>query len=1210
MRWRTGRGRSRLLLAVFLVCGVALCGAAPAWAAGTTVYVAGAGAAHAGSAADTGNCQSESSPCATIAFALTQGGSGATVAVAGTVGERNITIASDATIEQDSLDVAHPATVDEPTSQTGSLFVIQGAATVTLSGINLDGLGVNGAVIDDLSTGMVTASDDTFAGGATGDGGAIYDDGGGAVTVTGDTFNHSSAQVGAAIWAGGGGALNVTDSTFTSTSTGGGDGGAIYINSATAVVDVADSTFSADAGANGGAIADEDSSSLNVLYTTFFQDEAFVSAGLGGAIYVAPGNSGGDNIIGSTFDANTANGVGALATVDPGADGNTLDVSASVSAPTLAGNVFYGTCHIAGSAPVDKGYNVGYDGSCLPSSPASTDAVSASVADLTGLTTETGAIAGSPQTDPVGAANPGAGVIPIGSSVLVGGTPLPLCPANDEAGVASSGACDAGASQVTVPRPALYVAHAGSNAGGCTAAGSPCATVTYALAQQNQYSDPTVYASGDVSEDSIDIAQDVTITQSPGAPAAAIDGTGLSATQPLFDITGGTVAITGITIENAFADGAVLVDDPGKTVTFSGDDLSDNEYSDGVASGGAISNTSAGTVNVSATTFSGNIATTGGAISSTAGAIDVSDSHFTGPVSGSTVNGAGLYGGAISITGGTLTVTGSDFTDEVVGNDGGAIDIADGAHSATATVTDSVFDANSAVLGGVIASGLNGGTATLTVSGSTFADNGEDVDSAGAAFGGAILNGYGSGSQATASISDSTFYGGQTIFNGGAIDNAERGATATLTVTGATFFDNNALLSGNPDGGEGGAIDNADAAPGPTGSGTLDVFSSTFVNDTVNDDAIPSSQLINNGVGGNTTVAGDIFEGDCVGGGTGAWTDDGYNAGSGTNCTNPGVTTDVSVGSGAALDLGPAVGELQTFEPIFGSPAVNLIPNGTIVAGTQICPFSDIYGHSEFAYLGACNAGAIQTYTSLAPTGSATSVSVVPGNGQATVTWVPPSLADAGGEITEFTVTPHNVTTGQDGAPLNTAVDSLVVTGLINGDSYTFTVVTTNSIGSGPASAPSAAVTVQVPITSSTPPPPPVSTTPAGSTPATGTTPVTTKPPTSHTTTATIDNKKLTLVTPPTYPCVATSKRATVKLTVTTIPKSKKAKLTFVSAVFMLGAKQAHTSHQASSSDTFTLKGLKKATYLVRAEVTFREKLAHGKTKIVTKTVSGSLPVC
>jgi hypothetical protein len=38
--------------------------------------------------------------------------------------------------------------------------------------------------------------------------------------------------------------------------------------------------------------------------------------------------------------------------------------------------------------------------------------------------------------------------------------------------------------------------------------------------------------------------------------------------------------------------------------------------------------------------------------------------------------------------------------------------------------------------------------------------------------------------------------------------------------------------------------------------------------------------------------------------------------------------------------------------------------------------------------------------------------------------------------------------------------------------------------------------------------------------------------------------------------------------------------------------------------------GLKKATYLVRAEVTFREKLAHGKTKIVTKTVSGSLPVC
>jgi hypothetical protein len=324
------------------------------------------------------------------------------------------------------------------------------------------------------------------------------------------------------------------------------------------------------------------------------------------------------------------------------------------------------------------------------------------------------------------------------------------------------------------------------------------------------------------------------------------------------------------------------------------------------------------------------------------------------------------------------------------------------------------------------------------------------------------------------------------------------------------------------------------------------------------------------------------------------------------------VASDVSVGSSAGLDLGPPTGSFQTLEPIFGSPAIGLVPFGMTVGSESLCPSTDILGES-LLYLGACNAGAIQDYTPVAPTGSATGVTATPGNGQATVVWTPPSLAAAGGEITGYSVIPHNITTGQDGAPASVGVDTLVVTGLVNGDTYTFTVVTKNSAGSGPPSAASAAVTVQAPTTTTTtattttttPPPTTTSTPPP---PTIGT--VKTKLTTSRTITTTFDNQKLTVVTPPTSSCLAPSKRATVTLKVAAIPKSKKAELTFVSAVFTLRAKQSHTSRRASSSETFSLKGLKKGAYAVKVVVTFRERLAHSKTKTVARAIVGRLSVC
>ena len=80
-------------------------------------------------------------------------------------------------------------------------------------------------------------------------------------------------------------------------------------------------------------------------------------------------------------------------------------------------------------------------------------------------------------------------------------------------------------------------------------------------------------------------------------------------------------------------------------------------------------------------------------------------------------------------------------------------------------------------------------------------------------------------------------------------------------------------------------------------------------------------------------------------------------------------------------------------------------------------------------------------------------------NQQATVRWTAPN--DGGRTITRYTVTPYlggvaQATTSVTGSPAPTTA---VVTGLNNGSAYTFTVAATNSVGAGPDSAPSSAVT-------------------------------------------------------------------------------------------------------------------------------------------------------
>ncbi|GAB3443519.1 hypothetical protein GCM10027517_22100 [Phycicoccus ginsengisoli] len=91
--------------------------------------------------------------------------------------------------------------------------------------------------------------------------------------------------------------------------------------------------------------------------------------------------------------------------------------------------------------------------------------------------------------------------------------------------------------------------------------------------------------------------------------------------------------------------------------------------------------------------------------------------------------------------------------------------------------------------------------------------------------------------------------------------------------------------------------------------------------------------------------------------------------------------------------------------------------------------------------------------------GAPTAVTATPGNASAVVSWTAPS--DGGSAITSYTVTPYVGTTAQPSTTVTgvTADPSATVNGLTNGTAYTFEVTATNSVGTGPASAASNAVT-------------------------------------------------------------------------------------------------------------------------------------------------------
>jgi hypothetical protein len=207
----------------------------------------------------------------------------------------------------------------------------------------------------------------------------------------------------------------------------------------------------------------------------------------------------------------------------------------------------------------------------------------------------------------------------------------------------------------------VYVSQGGLNKGTCTSA-SPCATVSYALAEAA--SGATVEVSGTI-DDNLTISHPVTITAWPSGPAdgpAVLDGT-TSSVEPVVTVTNKVAGVTlqDLTIENGY--GGIA---NGGTLTLTDSTVSGNNDAGGGGRGGGIYNTGAMTITDS--TISGNTGTSGGGIYVFGGTMTIIASTISGNTANAGNNGGGIY----SPYGAPITLGATIVADNTGGNCGAA----------------------------------------------------------------------------------------------------------------------------------------------------------------------------------------------------------------------------------------------------------------------------------------------------------------------------------------------------------------------------------------------------------------------------------------------------------------------------------------------------------------------------------------------------------
>lgn len=188
--------------------------------------------------------------------------------------------------------------------------------------------------------------------------------------------------------------------------------------------------------------------------------------------------------------------------------------------------------------------------------------------------------------------------------------------------------------------------------------------------------------------------------------------------------------------------------------------------------------------------------------------------------------------------------------------------------------------------------------------------------------------------------------------------------------------------------------------------------------------------------------------------------------------SNTGNSTITEYAPGANGDASPITTWSRSTAELNEPTGIALAPSGDLVVGNYA------NGGNVNEYAPGSNGAPVDTISGSAtgldePTGlavvpgpptTASDVVATAGNGQATVSWLPPSN-DGGSLVTSYTVTsyPSGFTTTVSGGDT-----SATVTGLTNGTAYSFTVTATNEAGSGSPSIDSNSVTPSSPESTTT----------------------------------------------------------------------------------------------------------------------------------------------
>jgi predicted outer membrane repeat protein len=769
------------------------------------------------------------------------------------------------------------ATYNSSDDPGGFLYAYEGSSSITF--VN-DTITNNSATYDaggalyDTSTGPVSITNSTISNNIAGDdsGGGLYLDDAGSLTITGSTLNSNSSDSneGGAIYDNGSGPISVTGSTLSGNTTGGDDGGAIYasddstltVSGSTFAHDnagdsnggaiylsntdltVSGSTFTANKGAEGGAVYVDGTTGTavqSVTSSTFANNAA--TGYEGGAIY---DDSGALQVSGSTFSGNTSSYYGGALSYESGDglaltndtfDGNAaayeggalyLDSSASTGTINLLNDTITRNTAYEGGGITNPGYTDSIQNTIVAgnfggvSSSGGGDCYQNSLTDNAGGSDGGGNIdsdgtcfssgAGSitnadPKLFPL-IANGGATLTDAlaSGSPAIGAAVSGTCPSTDQRGTARPVACDSGAYQTQGPAASLTATSAALPASPTFLVND---TTDAPLANPSGTTCVSTHAGSCTLRAAVQAADNLGGSVSINVPAGlyGITITSTGADDPStgdFDVWSGTYltvngAGAGNTVIDAnYLDRAFAVQSGARltvnSVTVENGQTGYSTSSNSTAEdcGGAFYNDGILSVNASAVT-NNSASDCGGAVytDSSASATSFTNSTITGATAGDYVGALYVDSGSVSLSKTTITGTSSYYNGGIYTDTSSPTSISGSTISNTASYDE---------YGGAL---YLDGTGSLTVTNSTFASNNAGNDD-----GGAI---YADGDRSSLKITGSTFADNSTDgYDGGAIYDDG----SLLTVSGSTFSYNSAGDS------DGGAI--------YTSGGDLSVSGSTF----------------------------------------------------------------------------------------------------------------------------------------------------------------------------------------------------------------------------------------------------------------------------------------------------------------------------------------------------------------------------------------------